>query len=59
MSMLGLFSRRLDELLQCLVLDVGRGPFWNLIAGEISAKLHLVVSGCSVSVGPILRQVMT
>lgn len=29
---LGRFGRRLDELLQALVIDVGSCPFWDLVA---------------------------
>ena len=39
-SMLDPFTSRLDELFQGLILDIRCGPFWDLIAGKVSTKLH-------------------
>lgn len=36
----GSLSSSLYELLQALVVNVGRSPFGNLIAGQIVPKLH-------------------
>lgn len=34
------FGSSFDELLQRLVVDIGRAPFGNDVSGEIAAKLH-------------------
>lgn len=45
-SKVGLFASlhvirgKLDQLLQCLVLDVRGAPFWDDVSWEVATKLH-------------------
>lgn len=41
LSSLRRLSRRFNQSLQALVIDVGRGPLWDLVSGETDVVLGL------------------